>query len=112
MNMTKEERPWGWFTTFAKNEQCTVKIIHVNAGQRLSRQYHKSRDELWISLDEGLMMELNDKVFHPKKGEQMFIPKGTIHRLGSEKGGKVLEVSFGTFDENDIIRLQDDYGRK
>ncbi len=44
-------------------------------------------------------------------GETMRIPRGTLHRLGTVNGAKVLEVSVGGFDEDDIVRLEDDYGR-
>jgi len=47
----------------------------------------------------------------PKKGEEMFIPRNTLHRLSSKKGGRVLEIAFGKFDENDIERVEDVYGR-
>ena len=105
-------RPWGNFRTYVMNDKCTVKILHVNAGQKLSRQYHKKREELWIILDEGLVVEVGDKVLHPKKLEEIRIPKGAIHRLSGKGGGDVLEISFGSFDEQDIVRLDDEYGRK
>ncbi|MDD4877545.1 MAG: phosphomannose isomerase type II C-terminal cupin domain [Candidatus Nanoarchaeia archaeon] len=112
MSKYEEKRPWGFFKVFADNEKCTVKILHVDAGQILSKQYHKKRDELWIMLDDTLIAELDGKVLALKKYGEVFIPKGSVHRLSSEKGGDVLEVSFGEFDENDIVRVEDKYGRK
>ena len=105
-------RPWGSFTQFTSNEVSTVKIISVDANGILSRQRHKIREELWVMLDGGMKVEIDDKVMFPKKGEHAFIPKGSIHRLSSEKGGRVLEISFGHFDESDIERLEDFYLRK
>ncbi len=105
------DKPWGFFEQFAMNEQCTVKILHVNPGASLSRQYHKSREELWVVLDEGMVVELGKKVIKPAKGERIFIPKGVTHRLSSKAGGRVLELSTGFFDESDIVRLEDRYGR-
>ncbi|MDI6737416.1 MAG: phosphomannose isomerase type II C-terminal cupin domain [Nanoarchaeota archaeon] len=112
MSKAEEKRPWGFFKVLALNEKCTVKIIHVDAGQILSRQYHNKRDELWVMLDGTLCAEVNNLVFCPKKYEEIVIPKKAVHRLSSEKGGDALEVSFGEFDEKDIVRIEDAYGRK
>ncbi len=108
---TKVEKPWGNFEQFVLNKKCTVKILTVNPGHVLSKQSHKGREELWIMLDEGLTVEIEDKTFNPKKGEQAFIPKEAKHRLSSRIGGRVLEISFGEFDEKDIVRYEDNYGR-
>lgn len=119
--MTKEEvlskiitveKPWGNFRQFTLNEQSTVKILTVAPGQLLSAQTHKNRDELWVALDSGLRVELDEEVFHPQVGEVLVITRGTKHRLGSEgTEGRMLEISFGFFDENDIERSDDIYGR-
>lgn len=106
------EKPWGNFREFSLNEQSTVKILTVGPGQLLSAQKHKNRDELWVSLDPGLRVELDDEVFHPQVGEVFVIMRGTKHRLGSDGSeGRMLEISFGFFDENDIERFDDIYGR-
>lgn len=111
-NIITDVRPWGRFIRFAQNEKCTVKIIEVNPNQMLSKQVHKKRDELWIILDDGLKAELDDKVIEPKTGEEIIIPRKTIHRLSSlGKKARLLEISFGDFDENDIERFDDVYGR-
>jgi mannose-6-phosphate isomerase len=112
-NIYLEARPWGNFIRYAHNENCTVKIITVNSGQSLSKQAHKKRDELWIVLDEGLRVDLDGKVFDPKVNEIVVIMRNMKHRLSSTgKKGRVLEVSFGYQDENDIERFDDIYGRK
>lgn len=79
----------------------------------MSLQYHRCRDELWVILDSGAQVELGDGVLQPKEGERIFIPRGTVHRLSSvgHEPVKVLEISFGEFDEEDIVRLEDVYGR-
>ncbi len=106
------EKPWGNFRQFSLNEQSTVKILTVAPDQLLSGQRHKNRDELWVVLDPGLRVELDDEVFHPQVGEVLVIPRNTKHRLGSDgPEGRMLEVSFGTFDEDDIERFDDIYGR-
>src|SRR3989344_8659389 len=114
-------RPWGQFEQFTHNEQTTIKIISVKAGQRLSKQRHQKRDELWIALDDGLIAEINEKAIDFKKGDKIFIPKTTIHRISTKddllnkhgiKEARFLEIAYGEFDELDIERLSDDYGRK
>ncbi|MEK6816298.1 MAG: phosphomannose isomerase type II C-terminal cupin domain [Nanoarchaeota archaeon] len=105
-------RPWGSFVQFTSNEVSTVKIISVDANGILSRQRHRQREELWVMLDDGMMVEIDGNVIFPKNGEHVFISKGSVHRLSSETGGRVLEISFGHFDENDIERLEDAYSRK
>jgi len=107
------DKPWGRFEQYAHNVPCTVKIITVEPGGTLSRQYHHGRDELWVVLDPGARVELGEKVLHPAPEEKLFIPRGTLHRLScdGERPARILEVSFGEFDEDDIVRLEDVYGR-
>ncbi len=108
----EDHRPWGRFKQYVGNAQCTVKIITVEPNQTLSLQSHAHRDELWIILDKGLRVQLNDDIIDPEPDEEIVILRGTRHRLSSRgKQGRVLEVSFGTFDENDIQRFEDVYGR-
>ena len=109
----KVEKPWGGFEQYTHNLPCTVKIITVAPGGALSRQYHNKRDELWVVLDEGACVELGGEVLHPEVEEKLFIPRETVHRLSSvgESAVRVLEISFGEFDEEDIVRLEDVYGR-
>jgi mannose-1-phosphate guanylyltransferase/mannose-6-phosphate isomerase len=109
----KVEKPWGRFEQYTHNLPCTVKIITVAPGGTLSRQYHHKRDELWVVLDSGACVELDDEVLHPQPEEKLYIPRGTVHRLSSagDKEVRILEISFGEFDEEDIVRLEDVYGR-
>lgn len=108
----EEERPWGQFKEFCKNEKCTVKILEVNSGEELSLQKHKNRREMWYFLTEG-KVQIDDNKFKVEEGEKVEIPKGVAHRIiGQKNKTKVLEVSFGNFDENDEIRLEDKYGRE
>lgn len=109
----KVEKPWGRFEQYTHNLPSTVKIITVEPGGTLSRQYHHGRDELWVTLDPGLRVEIGEEVLDPEPGEELFIPHGTVHRLScmGEGAARILEVSFGVFDEDDIVRIQDVYGR-
>lgn len=107
------EKPWGRFEQYTHNTLSTVKIITVEQGGSLSRQYHHWRDELWVMLDAGAQIELDEMVIRPHVGERIFIPRMTVHRLSAAGTNpvRILEVSFGEFDENDIVRLEDVYGR-
>ena len=109
----KVEKPWGRFEQYAHNVPCTVKIITVDPGGILSSQYHHHRDELWVVLDPGAKVELGDEDLSPVPGEKLYIPRGTVHRLScvGEQPVRILEVSFGEFAEDDIVRLEDVYGR-
>ena len=111
-NTVRDIRPWGCFAQYVHNEKCTVKILEVNPNQRLSKQAHKNRDETWVILDKGLRVELGDEVIDPKPGDEIVIVRNTKHRLSSlGRRARVLEISFGDFDENDIERFEDVYGR-
>lgn len=108
----KVDKPWGRFEQYTHNLPCTVKVITVSPGGKLSRQYHHMRDELWVPLDPGAKVELDDKTLYPKAGEKLYIPRETVHRLSSDDATvRILEISFGEFDEEDIVRLDDVYGR-
>ena len=106
------EKPWGSFRQFALNEPCTVKIIIVKSGEAISLQRHEGRSEFWRVLSGTPLVTINEKEITAKSGDEFFIPQRTNHRLaGGREGCQVLEVSFGFFDENDITRIEDKYGR-
>jgi mannose-6-phosphate isomerase len=108
----QDERPWGNFRQFSLNHPTTVKILTVAAGGTLSLQVHKLRDELWIVLDDGLRIQVDDRVVDPSVGDEIVIMRGQQHRLSSLGAqGRVLEIGFGHFDEDDIERVEDAYGR-
>ena len=110
------DKPWGSFDQFVLNTPCTVKILTCHPGQKLSLQRHKERGELWVALDEGVVVERDGETLRPAVGEELWLPVGSTHRLSCDAATahpvRVLEISIGTFDELDIERLQDDYGRR
>jgi mannose-6-phosphate isomerase len=110
------DKPWGSFDQYALNTPCTVKILTCNPGQKLSLQRHAHRGELWVVLDPGVVVDRDGVELRPAVGEEIWLPLGSTHRLrcdaGTARPVRVLEVSLGTFDEADIERLQDDYGRR
>ena len=108
-----DERPWGGFEQLCLNEPCTVKIISIEPGHRLSLQRHEQRDELWTVLDAELNVEVGGHAWSAQVGEKVWIPRGTLHRVGNRAtaAARILEVAFGHFEECDIERLADDYPR-
>ena len=106
------KKPWGSFTQFTQNEKTTVKIIEVKKGGVLSLQSHKKRDELWVALDAGLEFEIAGKKTKAVIGKPFFVPRKTRHRVHALRTARFLEISFGFFDEKDILRFEDKYGRK
>ena len=108
----KEERPWGSFTEFALNEPVTVKIIVVNPNQAFSLQTHKMRDEKWHIIQGNGFITIGEEKKELEVGQDYFIPKETKHQIeaGDEKV-VLLEIAYGQFDENDITRIKDRYGR-
>jgi mannose-6-phosphate isomerase len=110
--IVEDRRPWGRFRRYTHNEATTVKVITVDAGQELSLQRHEHRDELWVMLDPGLSVRVGDEVVDAAAGDEFLIPRGTLHRVGAgPTAGRFLEVAFGRFDEDDIERVEDQYGR-
>ncbi len=107
------ERPWGRFEQFVTNEQCTVKIITVEPGHRLSLQTHEHRGEFWRVLEGTLQVTSGAQTRTAHGGDSVWIPVGALHRMEnlSDAPVRVLEVAFGTFDEADIVRVDDDYAR-
>lgn len=106
------ERPWGSFAQYANNEEVTVSLMSVEPGRRLSLQSHTGRAELWIAIDDGAVVEVDDRVIRPRTGEEIWIPAGSRHRLSSDGGTvRVLEIAFGNWKQEDITRYADDYER-
>ncbi len=107
-----EFKPWGWYLTLDEDKDSKVKKIHVNPDHQFSLQYHEHREEHWIIL-EGLGYITQhgvEGVIRP--GEFAYIPKEGVHRLrGGKDGVTFIEVQRGDCREDDIVRLEDDYGR-
>lgn len=107
-----EARPWGAFTKFVENTPCTVKTITVHPDQELSLQYHNHRNEFWFILSGAGVATVGDIHKEVKAGDTCFIEKKVNHRIKAGTEALVfLEIATGEFYEDDIIRIQDDYGR-
>jgi mannose-6-phosphate isomerase len=106
-------RPWGTFKQFANNQDCTVSLMSVLPGQRLSLQSHTGRAELWIVIDDGAQVQVGEDIREYKAGDEIWIPVNERHRLScvGDKPVRVLEVAFGNWQQDDIQRYADDYTR-
>ena len=109
-----EERPWGAFEILLDEDYCKVKRIYVLPKCKLSYQFHYKRSEAWVIVQGTATVTLNGKEIEYKEGEIVDIPVRTKHRVHN-KGKKDLifiETQTGTyFGEDDIVRIEDDYGR-
>lgn len=107
-----DEGEWGRATQVARNVPVSVKVVRVHPGGVHSLQVHRRRSELWVILDLGLRVEVDGHAWEPGPGDEVWIPAGSIHRVTAPgPGGRFIEVSFGHFDEADVTRLEDAYGR-
>ncbi|MBT3261601.1 phosphomannose isomerase type II C-terminal cupin domain [bacterium] len=109
-----DERPWGKWEILLDENYCKVKRITVKPHSRLSYQKHEKREELWtIVKGEGIVILKGEKVT-VKPGNVVHIPTQAAHRMMNETDEAVIfiEIQRGSyFGEDDIIRLEDDYGR-
>ncbi len=112
MNIQNDTRPWGSFRQFTSNEVTTVKILSVTAGQKLSLQYHHKRNEFWRVLSGNPSITIGEETRIAKQGDEFYIDAKAVHRIGAPTDDvEILEIAFGDFDENDIVRIEDAYGR-
>ena len=108
-------RPWGRYKVLEGGEHWKVKRIVVKPGQRLSYQKHLKRKEHWLVVQGEGVVVLDGKEIRLKAGEAINIPRGSAHRISNPKDIPLvfIEIQQGDyFGEDDIIRLEDDYGRK
>jgi mannose-1-phosphate guanylyltransferase/mannose-6-phosphate isomerase len=108
------ERPWGWYETVSEAPGNKVKRIRVHPGQQLSLQKHHQRAEHWVVVLGTARITLDERQFDLHVGQACDIAVGQVHRLanlGSEPV-EIVEVQFGAYlGEDDIVRLEDNYGR-
>jgi mannose-6-phosphate isomerase-like protein (cupin superfamily) len=109
-----EKRPWGGYRVLATEPSFKAKKIWVDPGKRLSYQKHRYRNEHWILIEGKGKATLDGKEIFLKPGDCIDIPRGSAHRIGNvgEDLLSFIEIQRGDdFSENDVIRLEDDYGR-
>lgn len=107
-------RPWGHFENIDHGERYKVKRITVEPGASLSLQLHRHRAEHWIVVSGTAKVTIENETFLLSENESTFIPIGKVHRLENPGKGnlELIEVQSGSYlEEDDIVRLNDAYGR-
>ncbi len=109
-----DQRPWGSYTVLDDEATFKVKRIEVLPGKRLSYQRHARRSEHWFIVHGTAVVTLDGERREVSPGDAVDIPVGTDHRIenAGEQVVVFVEVQHGDyFGEDDIVRLEDDYGR-
>jgi mannose-1-phosphate guanylyltransferase/mannose-6-phosphate isomerase len=107
-------RPWGWYETVSEVAGNKIKRIGVLPGQQISLQKHHQRAEHWVVVAGLAHVTLGAQEFDLPVGGHCDIAIGQVHRLSNTTAEpvEIVEVQFGAYlGEDDIVRLQDDYGR-
>lgn len=107
-------RPWGGYTSILSGERFQVKTLFVTPGKKLSLQKHCHRSEHWVVVNGTAEVTIDNDIHTLSENESAYIPLGAVHRLANP--GKimleVIEVQSGSYlGEDDIIRIEDDFGR-
>ena len=114
MSMDSEQRPWGSWHVIDEGDGYKVKRIHVTAGQRLSYQTHEHRSEHWVVISGTATCVVNGETVVARSGQSVDIAQGAAHRITNAHDEElvIIEVQRGDYTgEDDICRLEDDYGR-
>ena len=109
-----EYRPWGFYEVLLDEKDHKVKRITLDPGGRLSLQRHKHRSEHWCVVSGVCTVTVDAEQKQLLAGEAIDIPQGSIHRIANNGNDKLvyIEIQLGDyFGEDDIERLEDDYGR-
>ena len=111
--MRRIEKPWGYEIIWAETERYVGKILHIDAGKKLSRQYHNAKDETFLVQRGQMQLEIGrggeQKTLVLCEMDRYHCPPKTIHRMIALTDVDVLEVSTPELD--DVVRIDDDYGR-
>ena len=109
-----DERPWGRWEEYLDESGYRLKRLIILPGCRLSLQKHNKRNEHWIVVRGLGTAIIGSEEFRLSPGATHFVPIGAIHRLQSDEGAEpleIIEVQTGVCDEDDIVRIEDDWGR-
>lgn len=107
-------RPWGWYQTMDLGPRFRVKRIQVTPGAKLSLQKHHHRAEHWVVVQGTAEVTRDAEVLTVRENESVFLPMGCVHRLANPGRipVEIIEVQTGSYlEEDDIIRIEDDFGR-
>ncbi|HNY70913.1 MAG TPA: phosphomannose isomerase type II C-terminal cupin domain [Syntrophorhabdus sp.] len=112
--LEEDHRPWGYYQVISDEPDLKLKKIYVYPGKRLSLQRHQRRTEHWYILQGKAIFTLDSKEIYLEAGMSVDIPRGSFHRIMAtgEENLIFIEVQTGDyFGEDDIERVEDDYGR-
>lgn len=110
----KVARPWGWYDSIECGPSFQVKRIGVRPGAAISLQYHRQRAEHWVVVRGTAEVTRDGEVFRLERNQSTYIPVGAVHRLRNvgDEELEIIEVQSGDYlGEDDIVRLDDAYGR-
>ncbi len=112
--MKRIDKPWGHELIWASTESYVGKRIFIKGGRRLSMQYHEIKEESIYVISGSMLLELdgnteNKSVIELNVGDSYHITPKTVHRMVALKDVSIIEVS--TTELNDVVRIEDDYGR-
>ena len=108
--MKRVEKPWGYEVWWAVTDRYVGKILFVRSGQALSLQYHREKAESMYCLSGRAQLTLGETTRPFVPGDAVDIPPGLVHRLEAVEDVTVVEVSTPELD--DVVRLEDRYGRQ
>ena len=108
--MKEVTKPWGYELWFAQTDKYVGKLVFVKAGERLSLQYHKKKDETLLVIRGLIKITVGDETRILPNTESIHIAPETMHRIEAITDALIVEVS--TPEVEDVIRIEDDYGRK
>jgi mannose-6-phosphate isomerase-like protein (cupin superfamily) len=110
-----ETRPWGNWTVLAEGPGFKVKLVEVQPSQRLSLHYHNHRSEHWVVVAGKARVVIGEKRYDMHLMQSVLIPARTVHRIENPYSEmlQIVEVQRGDrLDEEDVVRLEDDYQEK
>jgi mannose-6-phosphate isomerase len=105
------DKPWGYEVLWSKTDKYAGKLIHINKGQKLSLQYHNVKDETIYVLKGTLYLVYHHDVIEMNPGDSQHIPAGVTHRMIAPEHCDVELMEVSTPELDDVVRLQDEYGR-
>ena len=112
--MIRDTRPWGHFDILSDEPDHKVKRLVVEPGKRLSLQRHQQRSEHWFVVAGTPEVTRDEEIIRLGPGDAFDIPQGSLHRIANPGQDRVviIEIQRGTyFGEDDIERMEDDFGR-
>jgi quercetin dioxygenase-like cupin family protein len=109
--MKRIEKPWGYEIIWAETNDYVAKVLHINKGHRLSKQYHEIKEET-VYIVEGNLYNIDDKENIQKflPGESFHVFPNQVHRFCANDSSVTL-VEVSTPHLNDVVRMEDDYSR-